>query len=94
MYLSKKPADYYFNVARGEDTLMPGTSVSICPIKYFDEYGCLYEQHLSKENGGPLGLPETIEELHESAFLFDGTPFEAQAALKNFGLVHNPELPV
>lgn len=91
---SKNPADYYFNATYVADSLIPGTHIVICPKVFFDKHGYLYDQHISREAGGPLDLPETLEELQEALFLYTGSVADAIDVLTNLGMELNPRLPV
>jgi len=93
-YLTPNPKDYYFNAGISQDPLSPGTIVSICPRSFFDRYGYPYDQHISQDAGGPLNLDSRFEEMVESVFMFDGSVIQAEIALKQLGMGHNPKIPV
>jgi len=90
--VTANPKDYYFKAEQMPNEDLGQTMVTICPKKYFDAEGHLFDQHLSLDAGGLLDLGDRFEELQEAMFGFDGSVAQAEKILTKRGMTLNSKL--
>lgn len=81
--MNKAAKDYYFHVGPSPE----GVTVIITPTSYFDEIGCIDDQHCEIEEL----LPEWISEEMECMFLSSKSPEETRQELLNRNFIENLE---
>jgi len=88
-----KPRDYYFKVVCDPGNINP-IMILITPKSFWDANQYTWDQHVSQDAGGPLGLPG-YEELAEGTFAPEAETASAASVERDLiqrGLILNPKL--
>lgn len=91
---TKDPKDYYFRVDTSPDGFIPIYAV-LCPRKFWDKHGYLFDGHVTREAGGLLALDPEYSELTEAQIGPNDenmTMLQMEQDLRQRGFVHNPNL--
>lgn len=82
-----KSSEFYFHVG----SIDGETCVSICPIEFFHEEGCLADSGHQEEFDSVMNSMEEFEELTDATYGFEGSASEAKSKMLAAGFQQSVE---